>query len=502
MTIEPETSERKPAAFPLGWCVAYLGLLALLVFPSFLLWWMPGFPVQQLDYDFFGGLLGWEGDKSEDPLLYAGQLIHALLMLVLGAVFVALFRRLPRNCQVGDRRKLVPMALISGVIALAGLPWMNPDLFFPLAKGWAEVHYQVDVYEVELGRLPGYETDPMFSNVDPALFANTGNYGPLNQLISALVAGASGGNPRVAAFVFKFLLLTAFWCSGWILWKLISGLGRDPLRPVFLYLCNPVCLFALVAWGHNDALQNLGVMLALLGLVAGRPFLAGAALGGAVGIKYVAFLLVPVFGLYWLTRPGPGKWRQAVVYTFGVVLVLVVGFASYPAALKSMVLRLDTSWSPMRSSLGFLHIGLEPILPGLTTDDLRIVFQALYGVFGLGLVLIPFWFRRKTGLSLPEVCTLCFWIYAGYFLLAAPAVLEWYLTWMLGFALLAGNLRYERFVLVLTAFFLVPVSLSIYRSGDLVVTMNVAHYLFYAILVVRLAWSLGRENFNRRREHG
>jgi hypothetical protein len=159
---------------------AYLAASGLLFLPSYLAWFRRDFPYTSSEFDPWIGLLA-------NPL--PGRIAHFVLCLIVGLLFVAIARRVDTL-----PRWLVPA---SWVVFAAAVPAISIDVFFYLAKGWLEFNYGVNPYTVAVNEIPAYAADPIFQSMVPDWLAMLGNYGPVFQKISALLAGASGGSPVV-----------------------------------------------------------------------------------------------------------------------------------------------------------------------------------------------------------------------------------------------------------------------------------------------------------------
>lgn len=129
--------------------------------------------------------------------------------------------------------------------------------------------------------------------------------------------------PVVADF---FLALVIF---AWP--KVVNGERERPPRwrgtgAVLLFALNPALLFTSVAWGQNDSVLTLPVMLALLMLLKDNYALAAATAAVAVIIKLQGLMVLPILGIWMLQRGRVRDWSLAAL---AFVATVVIAFAPF-----------------------------------------------------------------------------------------------------------------------------------------------------------------------------
>jgi hypothetical protein len=104
--------------------------------------------------------------------------------------------------------------------------------------------------------------------------------------------------------------------------------GDGPARAAAAaYALSLPLLFDAAIWGQYDAILCLAMVIAIVAMVDGRPALAGAAAGLAVGIKFQAIVALPAIGVYAVRRFGVARTAGAVVAGVGVLAAVSVPFA-------------------------------------------------------------------------------------------------------------------------------------------------------------------------------
>ncbi len=98
------------------------------------------------------------------------------------------------------------------------------------------------------------------------------------------------------------------------------------LAPVVLFALNPALLFTSVAWGQNDSVLTLPVMLALLMASQANYGLAAAVVALAVIIKLQAVIVLPILGIWILLHSRIRDWVIAALAFVGTVIIAFAPF--------------------------------------------------------------------------------------------------------------------------------------------------------------------------------
>ncbi len=478
VTFSSRKSGELSAALP---AFVYASLLFCLICPGSRLWFIEGFPVVEVQFDFLARFLDRRAPESR-RLLLATDVLQSLLILFAGSAYCWLVKSMPDNCF--DRefrfRSFVLLASLL-IIGCIGIPWMSLDMFWPIAKGWAQVHYHIDVYSTPLRAIPQVTTDPMFLNSE---HLNTkGNYGPLNQLLSSLIALLGNGHIQLTALIYKIFLAAGLVAATCLVY-FIARPEKNAGKLAFIYCSNPLSVIAILAWGHNDIWQNAFVLGSLLALKTRRAALAGLLIAAATALKFVAVLIVPLFALF-LLLSNSNRLSSAFTFCATTVLAVACAFLIYPHSFRVAVSGLDMDWSPQISSLSVLLYTIAPLF-GFGHAETTRVLSFLYAVTGITLTFVIALPWKDARINLSKLCEIACLIYVSYLVLAAPSVLEWYLTWFLGFALLTQKREYFNFSVILAAFFSVLNAFALHGSLDRIFAFNTVQYMFFASVVVYL----------------
>ena len=365
MVSEVQEYDRK-----LKWLLAaYVIALSLLVSVSTRLWWQSPLNLTAHEFDYFLGLFASSESGQAHIWLARGRMLHFGGCLIVGMLYFALVTQLARNPQALRKRGIAGYSALVSLIFAVGMPWVSPDVFFYIGKGWAESHYGASPYLVPINHLPGYQADEMFANIYPGFLGTAAGYGPLFQKAAEVIAALSGGNEKLALALHKainFGLHGA--CS-----VLVYRLAPAPFARVagFSYAVNPLIGFSVLTSAHNDHWMNMFMLLALLALSRRHWTWTGIALGAAFGVKYFPLVYFPILGLAALVQQSE---ERAITQRITDASRFVVGFLAtitgsflllYPEALPDFAGTLSSGGASVyRNSIyHFVNMMSAVVLP-------------------------------------------------------------------------------------------------------------------------------------------
>jgi len=205
----------------------------------------------------------------------------------------------------------------------------------------------------------------------------------------------------------KFLLVVFDCLTIILLWKLLRERGSS-VMPLVLYAWSPLPILYFGLDGHIDALGIPFLVLSLVFFLTRRPVRGAVALGVGALAKLVPLLVVP-----FLLRTEKGIRR--VIILAAPFVVVAVGYLLY----------LEPTWGVLESLRTFgsrweFNGGVFSIVYFLTDSN-----QTAHIVSSIEIVLL---IGVLTLLNRPFLEKV-FWGFAGFILLA-PVVHPWYLTWL------------------------------------------------------------------------
>ena len=481
---------------------AYALAVLLLVLVSARLWWQSPLDLIDHEFDYFLGLFASPDQGLSETWVALGRRLHLFGFVLIGALYLVAVKRLAKSPASLDTRSIVVWSAVVSVFFAVGMPWVSPDVFFYIGTGWLESHYGVNPYVTSALSVPAAGHDQMFNNIFPGFLGGVTSYGPLFQKLADLVAGLSGGNEKLALALYKGAALALHAGCSALVWRL----APENFKRVALlsYAANPLICFSVLTCAHNDHWMNLFVLLALLAVARRYWFLSGLALGAAFGIKYFPLVYVPVFGLAALVqqREGGGAARNvgdAARFVAGFAGAIALAYSLNPEALRAFnkiaAGGMDVYRNSVYQLIDVLTAWALPVyykMPGfLATAQnvgtfLRVAYVVLYGMMLLALI------DRLRRDTLKGVAEACLAVSLLYFLLVNTCNQEWYLTWLMGLALVLPYNRARSFAWWLSACFMPLVIFTVKNPAPLWFIANVALYGLLLALGGRYLVSLVR----------
>lgn len=484
--------------------VAYAIAVLLLVALSARLWWQSPMDLIAHEFDYFLGLFASSGENESKQWAAIGRLLHFGGFLVVGLLYLAIVGRFVREPEALSKGRIAGYAALVPLIFAAGMPWVSPDVFFYIGKGWEESHYGVSPYLIPINQLPGYQNDQMFANIFPGFLNTATGYGPIVQKVAELIAALSGGNEKLALALHKVVNLGLHGACSMLVYRLAPE--KFARVAALSYAINPLICFSVLTCAHNDHWMNMFMLLALLALSRRRWAWAGAAVGAAFGVKYFPLVYMPILGLAALMQKGEGmglaqRLSDAARLVIGFIATSVASFLIfYPEALPDLAGTLSSGGASVyRNSIyHFANVLSAVVVPSIFGSEafllsrqymidmgmsLRAVYIIIY-VISLLLLL-----RRMRDDIFNGSVSACLGVTILYFIIANASNQEWYMTWLMGFALILPYKHAYSLAWRLSAFFL-PLVIYTVKSDTIIAWLysNTALYLLVLALGCRYLW--------------
>jgi hypothetical protein len=242
-------------------------------------------------------------------------------------------------------------------------------------------------------------------------------YGPLFVLITAAPVRLAGGNPTAALIAIKAITIAAHAGTAGLIYLIVRRLAPErAVLALVAYGWNPLAVIYFGMDGHNDAIMLFFLAAAIYAAVRERHDVALPLLALSVLVKYATVLLFPVF-LYAALRDR----RQLVTGAAVSILLVVAAYWPFWAGRETFDGTRQTA-SQFTSSPSSL---LRWLLPS------SVVRGLMTAVFALGYVATFIYAKRLVNRSLA--------IMVLYLLTVSFWLKEWYLTWPLAIAAIAGG---------------------------------------------------------------
>jgi hypothetical protein len=440
---------------------------------------------------------------SLQPEMAAG-LLYALIVILLFALYTALFLRIRRSGAPS-------LPLLTAAASLMALPllFMYPinanDVFRYVIRGLIRSRFGANPYDLAPVDLGG----SLYASLAGEWRGEISPYGPIWELTASFLTTIGGENLLLDLILFKLLGLLSLLVAGAVLWKLFSlqpyanSLNENRRSAfVLLWMLNPALLLTFVGNAHNDGMMIAILLLGwsiVIGGYKGPGFLIMMA---AALIKPIALISLPfVFISCWVQL---GASRERVVFLVwsvgGGLLLTAAAFYPFGSPLP-LVSRLMVEASA-GASFSPATLAVLAARESGWSGSFNVISTAASAVFILFLVwlLMRSWRKKPAEQNL----AMAFWAYS----VQALNFRIWYATWPFPWQLLSGYSGRRRAVYGLHAslWFLLTSQLSVIIYGHIRLhLLGGNHYLahligvpFVFLLPFLLAWiSFWRESGDR-----
>ena len=353
--------------------------------------------------------------------VYVGAIVCAFALYLLGVL--ALSRRgasLAAVLAVAAAMQLVP---------LAAPLLLSTDAYSYWDYGRVTAVHGGNPYSDRPNRWPD---DPAYRRMGADWREKRSVYGPAFTFAAEADARISGDSPWAATFFFRLLAAAGMLA---LVGATAAAASRSAFAAAFVGW-NPLLALHFAGGGHNDALMMALAVCALALRRAGRQRLEGAAWAGALAVKLIPLVFLPLRVLEARRRRELGP--------------VAIGFAAATAVVAVVAsLRYGTAWLGVLSPLGnqlrqtsSLGLPYWSGRAGLSEPVARDALAVLFALFYVWLLREAWRGRARLGLC------------AVGLLLATSWLHPWYAVWALPFAAVEES-RLARFgALALSAYFL------------------------------------------------
>ena len=300
-------------------------------------------------------------------------------------------------------KKIIWVILVFSLVFRLTLLPATPsnDIFRYLWEGKIQLHginpYSQPPVSLNLEHL----RDNFFSGISHKHL--TAIYPPLTLMVFAIADFISHSFVSIKSAFLLFDILSIF-----VLVKYLKVMRKEPAN-VLIYAWSPLVLVSFAARGHCDSLQIFFVMLALYLYSIRKNAKSVVSISLAVMSKFVSIIIVPFL--------IPRKKFRYLAILFLVIILLYLPYCSAVKGLFSTLFQFGTQYR-YNDSIHFLFLCLSFGSPFLSKTITLIIFS------------IVFFFLYKKYHD--NILRFAFLVY-GSFLILAPTVHPWYLTWIVPF---------------------------------------------------------------------
>jgi hypothetical protein len=324
--------------------------------------------------------------------------------------------------------------LAGGALLSLPLLLMHPggagDIYAYIACADVVLLYGGNPFVTPPGAFPDY---PLLGFVDVP--NETIQYGPLWLVMTLALRAPFASDLLLTMLAFKVAAAASLLGTAWLAYLILRRTNPGMAIPgALLVAWNPLLIYEMAGNAHNDATMMALVVLAVYFHVRAWHRLSIAALLGAVLVKYVAAIFLPLFLVAMLREAGPARrWLpKAAMFSLGASAagLAVVAAATLEGTVGAITDRAEMfTTSPTAVANLWLSQNLEAI------DSARLVLRTAQGLFGL-IFLIQLW---RVWRSPAELVPSSLHAVLAFMLLVMSWYQPWYVTWAIPLAALVAT---------------------------------------------------------------
>jgi len=266
-----------------------------------------------------------------------------------------------------------------------------------------------------------YLRDGFFSGINHKHLSTI--YPPLTLMVFAAADYVSHSIMSMKSVFLIFDVLSIF-----ILLRFLRVMGKDPLN-VLTYAWSPLILISFAARGHCDSLQIFLVILALYLCAIRKNLRTVFSIALAVMSKFIFVIIAPFL--------IPGKKLKYVVVLFAVIAALYLPYISAGKGLFSTLLHFGTQYH-FNDSAHFLIFCLcigSPLASKIVTALIfgTVLFFLYKKYLNLSVTNNNGGSEKRGNIEINNFVLNYAFVAIGTFLILAPTLHPWYLTWIIPF---------------------------------------------------------------------
>ena len=293
------------------WLIMLIIVSILLVIPS-IRYLLINKTVNEFDYYFTYDL----GESASESAGKVNGYIFLGLILIYTFIYLIIIKE-EKNIFNGKTKKVLLYIVLISLIFMLMLPALSSDIYYYIGDSWVLSKYHENPYYTSV-------SDLQLKGANDEILNNTGYwkdttsvYGPLYNMIAAVLVTLSFGNITIGLFVFKIASFIVHIINCYLIYKITKK-----SKYALIYGLNPLILLELLSNVHNDIYLILFILLSIYYLIREKKvFFSIIFLALSITIKYTSVLLVPFFLIFIFQK---NKLFKRLLYCIGTGLIIIL----------------------------------------------------------------------------------------------------------------------------------------------------------------------------------
>jgi len=290
------------------------------------------------------------------------------------------------------------------------------------------------------------------------------NYTPLNQLCFVIAGLFSGKNILGSVVVMRLFIIVADIGTLYFGKKLLEKLNI-PVHNIFWYILNPFIIIELTGNLHFESIMIFFLVWSLYLLKNGKWLLASVAFAGAVSIKLIPLIFLPLFFQFFIGKKDSKKWLPSftelkklfIFYAIVLGLTILTFMPFYNPELIANYVETSALWfQRFEFNASFYYIAREIGYGFRGYNEIAIIGKYIPVIVILFVLILTFFRKNKTMIELITAMLLAL----SFYFFMSTTVHPWYLATLL---ILSVFTKY-RFPLVWS--FIIIISYLAYANVD------------------------------------
>ncbi len=427
----------------------YIGLMVLisiiLCLPSIL------YMINYKTVDGFDGYYTYTLIKSQNESqgLIAGIIIISLLLIF----SVLYFYTIKNNKKIfTNKKQIFSFVIVISFIFMMILPYLSSDIFYYMGDGWLLAKHKQNPYYTSVADLQNQGINDEILNNTGYWKKTTSTYGPLWNIIAAVLTSFSFGNVTISLFIFKIASLLVHILNCYLIYKITKS-----HKYILLYGLNPLILLEFLGNVHNDIYLLLFMLIALYFLVRKKNIYLGMLfLSLSISVKYSTALIVPFILIYcFRNKTIPKRILYCIISGLSIVTIVILLYMPYFRDFTIFTNMLVQGERFSQSIQAFLLTSARDIFDVVNKIALP-TFMIIYIC-----ILITLVFKRKV--SFKELMRKYNFIMLIFIFVVLVNFQKWYILWLIP-TIIWQSKDMRRFILYLTTTAIIP-SLKYFQIG-------------------------------------